>query len=252
MKTLFFLMFFFLQAIATFAQSDRDPTPKEKIAINKAVQVVVPLIQQFADNNWQMMSGGPDAPEDYSVQKKPDVPIGVAPFNGWQFSVKQGSDLWNTLITPYLTKLQTPPADMNNKKAMADYEKLDGEYKNIKDVYVEIIVNEKKLPINPVKNGKDDLKLPGCYYAYKQSSDPNKLVGTDRGLENSYVLAFGNWTNAKVSYYSDVPYYNFHFLRPPGTPYIENMVIIISGNNNRIKYLLQEIDWNKVNRGLTL
>lgn len=251
MKMLFFITFFLLPAITTFGQSDRDPTPQEKIAIDKAVHAVTQVINQFADNNWQLVSGGPDAPEDYSVQKKPDVPIGVALFNDWQFSVKQGSDLWNTRIKPYLTKLQNPPSDMNDQKAMDAYNKMDSEFKNLKDIYVEVHVNDLNLPIKPVKNGKDDLNVPGCYFAYKQSGDPNKLIGTDRELENSYVLALGNWGTAKLTYYSDVPYYNFHFLHMPGTPYIENVVIIISGNNNRIKELLQKIDWNKINAGLT-
>lgn len=245
-----------MPAVATIAQSDRDPTSQEKIAIDKVVNAVVPVINQFADNNWQMASGGPDAPEDYSVQKVPhpnnEVPIGVAPFNDWQFSVKQGSSLWNSLIKPYLDKLQNPPSDiLNDKKAMDEYNSMDIEYKNIKDIYVEVWVNDLNLPVKPVKNGKNDLKIPGCYFAYKQSSDPNKLEGTDRELENSYVLAFGNWGTAKLTYYSDVPYYNFHFLHPPGTPYIENLIMIISGNNNRIKELLQKIDWNKINAGLT-
>lgn len=224
MKSLFILPLLLLPAITTFAQSDRDPTPQEKIAIDKVVHSVVAVINQFADNNWQIAAGGPDAPEDYSVQKVPypnhEVPIGVAPFNDWQFSVQQGSDLWNSLIKPYLDKLQNPPANMNNQKAMDAYNKINLEYKNVKDIYVEVHVNDLSLPVKPVKNGKDDLKVPGCYFAYKQSADPNKLVGTDRELENSYVLAFGNWETAKLTYYSDVPFYNFHFVHPPGTPYI--------------------------------
>jgi hypothetical protein len=73
-------------------------------------------------------------------------------------------------------------------------------------------------------------------------------IGTDRGLEAGCVLAFGNWSTARPS--QDYGDYRFHFIHPYG-PFIENIVIILMGNEQRIKELLQKIDWNEVNNGLS-
>jgi hypothetical protein len=238
-----------LLQLSSFGQSDRAPDSQEKKAIDKAVAAVTSIITRFADTNWEKTGGGPEDPADYAVQKKPNVPIGVAPFDEWHYSVRQGSPLWNSDIKVLLAALLKPP-DPNDKKAMAAYEAADRKFKNEKDLFVEVHVNEKKLPVNPVPSSSINLKIPGCYFAYKQS--PDKLIGTDRNLESSFVLAFGNWGNTRVQHYGNITAYEFHFLHPPSTPYIENIVIILSGNQARIGQLLSTLHWDDINRGLTL
>jgi len=241
---LLLLLFGCIQKVS--AQSSRSPTPQERIVIDKAVNAVVGVINGFSNNDWEITAGGADAPESYSVQRKPWVPIGVAPFNDWTFEIRQGSPLWNSLTKPYLDKIQNTSVDINDKKATDAYLKLGNEFANKKDVIVEVHVNDFGIPMYPQKDGAMDLKIPGCYFAWKQQHD--NLIGTDRNLENSYVLVFGNWANVKSS---GNGFYNFHFTHPPLAPYIENIVIIISGNNERISELLHKTNWNEINNGLT-
>ncbi len=43
----------------------------------------------------------------------------------------------------------------------------------------------------------------------------------------------------------------FHFVHPPQTPFVENMVITISGAEDLIKALLDKTDWIKIANSLT-
>jgi hypothetical protein len=235
-------------SISSSAQSSRPPTPQEKEAIDRAVHAVLPVMQKFMDANWKIVSGGADNPNDYSVADHPDVPLNTAPFNDWEFSVKENSPLWNGQIQPMFEKLMKPPADYNDTAAMAAYLKLSAKYKNLKDIFIEVELNRTGLPVPPDKNSAASLKIPGCYYAFKLSHE--HWIGVDRNLEAGYVLAFGNWGTAKPSHeYGDL---RFHFIHPNGSPFVENMVIILMGNEQRIKEQLSQIDWTKINEGLTL
>ena len=233
---------------SSFAQSNRSPTPQERAVIDKAVHAVLPVMQKFMDTNWKIIAGGADNPDDYSVAVKANLPLNVAPFNDWQFSIKQNSGLWNQRVQPLYEKVMHPPTDYNNEKEMATYNQLAKEYKNLKDVFVEVEVNRPELPVNPDKNNKGNLTIPGCAYAFKLSHD--HWIGTDRNLEAGYALAFGDWSTAKPS--RDYGDYRFHFIHPGNSPFIENIVIIMMGNEERIKELLSKMNWNEVNDGLSL
>lgn len=234
----------------SFAQSNGSPKPLEKQAIDKAVRTITPLIEGFGNENWQKSSGGADSPGDYSVQKKPDVPIGTAPFNDWHFTVKQGSALSDTTITPLLTALQHQPAALTDKKAMDACDSINKRLENTRDIFVEVHLNEKSLPVKSVRKDRGRLNIPGCYFAYKQPS--GKLIGTDRNLQTTYVPAFGNWDNTNLRHYSNIEAYEFHFIHPSSSPYIENIVIILSGNEDCIKQLISSVRWADVHKALTL
>ncbi len=230
------------------AQSNRPPTPQEKAVIDRAVHAVLPAMQQFTDENWTIIRGGANNTGDYSVSTKPQVPINTAPFNDWQFSVKEKSPLWNEKLQPMFEKLMHPPADYNDSKQMEAYKQLSKEYKNLKDIFVEVELNSPYLSVNPGKDNKENLRVPGCAFASRLPH--NHWMGIDRNLETGYVLAFGNWSTAKPSQgYDD---YRFHFIHPNNSPFIENIIIIIMGNEQRIKELLSKIDWSQLNNGLSL
>lgn len=229
-----------------YAQSDRTPTPAERAAIDRVVHAVMPVVQAFANDNWELEDGGPDEPEDYVVQKHPDVVMGVAPFSDLKFSVKQGSTLWDTQVKPLLEKIENPANTPHNEKEAEAYDKLLAEFQNLSTITIEIHVNQKNINVNPVKGGKGDLKIPGCYFSYRTATDPNDSQTTN------YVLAFGNWKNAKLKYYSNAPSYEFSFMHAKGSPFIENIVIIMKGNEKHIQETLKEVDWTKINKGLTL
>ena len=87
-----------LMAKFTMAQSDRGPTPQEKKAIIKVINVVAPIINGFQNKDWHLWQGGPDEPEYFSVQKNPDVVMGVAPFNDWNFTLTESSVEYNKIV----------------------------------------------------------------------------------------------------------------------------------------------------------
>lgn len=233
--------------VGSYSQSNRDPTPAERVVINKVVNTVSQVIDRFSDKNWVKTRGGGMDQQNYSVQEHPDVAMGVAPFDDWQFDVVENSPLWNSTIKPSMDKLANIPADLTDKKTMDEYLKLGNDLKNLQHIYVEVHVNEKNLPIKPAQGSAIDLKVPGCYFSYKQSL--NNTVGTNLNPENSYVFAFGNWGNAK--YDANLEVYQFHFGHPPGTAFIENLVIIVSGNNEAIQRMIKSEKFMMINEGLT-
>ena len=247
-KSLLLLIFPSLTFFHVSAQNDRSANDAEKAVINKAVNIIAPIIDGFQNDTWQKDEGGTDAPEDYSVQAHPDNPIRVAPFNDWHFTIRPGSDFYNKNIKAYYDKMNGGSLDANDSKAMEQLVKEGQKVKDMSNIYVEVHVNDINIPVRPLKNNSLDLKIPGCYFSYKQSAD--KLIGTDRNAPDSYVLVFGNWSTASArAAYGD---YGFKFTHPKSSPFIENIVIIISGNNDRIKELLKETNWQKVNEGLSL
>ena len=231
----------------TKAQSDRDPTPPEKKVIVKVINVVAPIINGFQNKDWQITKGGADEPEYFSVQRYPDVVMGVAPFNDWNFTLTQGSDKYNKIVKPFLDKMQTNPPDVSNQKAVDKYNEEIAKMELLSNVNVEVHVNEKNLPLKP-PNGVVDLKIPGTFFSYKEPTNGEKSIAGIDHCQNSYVLAFGNWGTAKLK--SDN--YQFHFTHPLATPYIENIVIIIYGAPDRVQEILHNTDWKKINEGLTL
>ena len=226
------------------AQSDRSPTPAEANVILKAVNAVVPVIDGFQNKDWQKMTGGAEEPRYYSVQKYPDVVMGVAPFKDWNFTIPDGSDRYNKIVKPYMDKMETTPA--RNDKEMKEYDKEGDSITEMINVYVQVHVNQKNLPLKPPQ-GAVDLKIPGTFFAYKESATGYKTIGGGNRGNSSYVLAFGNWGTSKLSYNN----YQFHFVHPLGTPYIENIVILIYGASDKVQEILNNTDWKKINDGLT-
>jgi len=248
MKPFLFSLILSLTGFSVFAQTLRDPTPAEKAALNKVVQAVMPVLQPFDNDDWILTDGGADNPEDYSVQIKPDVVMGAAPFSDMTYTLRQESPLWIKEVKPLMDRLTDPANAPHNETEGAAYDKLSNEVEAKSEVIIKIHVNEKNLDVKPIKGSKEDLKIPGCYFSFKPTKDP----GTNQDLTNEYVLAFGNWKTFKERDYSGTPYYEFSFTNPNGSPYIENIVIILKGNIERIKEMIKKIDWNKINQGLTL
>ncbi len=244
LSQLFFSSFIFCYASA---QNDRPANEAETIVINKAVNIIVPMIDRFQNDTWQKESGGADAPQYYSVQRHPNIPINTGPFNDWHFTIRQGSNFYNKNIKAYYDKVNNVTLDASDTKAMEQLVKEGQKIKDISNLYVEVHVNEVVIPVKPLKNSAADLKIPGCYFAYKQPAD--KLIGRDENTPASYVLIFGNWSTATTP--ADRQDYQFKFIHPKGTPFIENIVIIISGSSDRINEILKTTDWQKVNDGLT-
>jgi hypothetical protein len=239
-----FILFVCLAATA-HAQSNRSPNTAELAAIKKAQDIVTPFINSFENDNWEKKDGGVVEEEYLSVQEKPDVVMGIAPFNDWHFFVRMNSPYFDAHIKPLydqITTLTATYSESNTQKAV----EIGKQLKKLTDIYVEVFVNLKNLPDRIQKGSTNDLNIPGTAYAYKET--PDKTIGTQIEGINSYVLAFGDWSTAVLN--KNYGAYDFKFLHKNGTPYIENIVIRISGNDERIHELFQ-LDWNKINDALT-
>lgn len=242
---LFLLFFCFVQF--TSAQNSRSATTEETKVILKEINIVAPIIKGFENNDWQSDYEATD-PQYFSVQIDPDVVMGTSSYVGGHFTVRNGSDRYNKLIKPYSDSITNNPPDVNNQKQMDEHTKEGAKIEEMINFYVEVEVNAKNLPVKPAKGSKSDLKIPGVYFAYKESNDDDKtLHNVDHG-KSAYVLAFGNWSTAKFEDQN----YQFHFNHPLGTPYIENIVILIYGAPDKVQDVLHNTDWKKINEGLTL
>lgn len=84
------------------------------------------------------------------------------------------------------------------------------------------------------------------------SFKPTKNIITHEYLTNEYVLAFDNWKIFKMRNYKDNLFYEFSFTHQKGSLYIENMAIILSGNNERIEEMWHKTDLSLINKGQSL
>jgi hypothetical protein len=240
------LILFACLAVTAQAQSNRSPNTVELAAIKKAQHVVEPFINSFENDNWEKKDGGSVEEEYLSVQDNPDVVMGIAPFNDWHFIVKENSPYFNASIKPLQDKIISLTSAGYSESNVQQEVALGKQLKKLRDIYVEVFVNLKNLPEKIQKGSKSDLNIAGAAYAYKETE--NKTIGTQRESISSYVLAFGDWSTAVLN--KNYGAYDFKFLHKNGTPYIENIVIRVSGNDERIHELLQ-LDWNKINEALT-
>src|SRR6185312_6534425 len=245
-KIILLFLLFFCIAQFTRAQSSRSATPEETKVILKEINVVSPIISSFENDDWQS-DYEPTDPQYFSVQTHPDVVMGTASYVGGHFTLRNGSDRYNKIAKPYLDSITNNPPDANNQKQIDEYAKEGAKVQEMMNFYVEVEVNKKNLPVKPAEGGINDLKIPGVFFAYKEPPGDKQLHMVDHG-KSSYVLAFGNWGNAKFQDEN----YQFHFTHPLGTPYIENIVILIYGAPDKVQEVLQNTDWKKINEGLTL
>lgn len=233
-------------------QTLRNPTPAEKAAIDKFVHAVEPLVKPYADSNWEFKDGGPEDPDNYSVQVKPDVVMGVAPFTDYEFDMIQGTALWNKEMKPIMDSVMNLSSYGFSPEEMGlANDRLAERSDNTSIVYVSIIPNTGGLSLNPLKGNKRDLKIPGCYYSYFLSDDNDGLAdGLHGDQKYRFVLVFGDWSGTKLTN-TDPNFYRFPFKHPNNSPFIENAIIVLCGNKERIKELVKQTNWKKVNAGLT-
>jgi hypothetical protein len=246
-RSKFLLLSFLFSLLGGLAsgQTYRAANNAETAAINKAAHIIVPLIDGCANNDWEKLEGGSMAPEYYAVRRDPETVMATQPFDVWHFSIKSGSDYYNKNIKAYYDKLSDGSLDANDSKAMEQATKEGEKINGMINLYVEVMVNGINIPFNPAKREGIDLKIPGCFFAWKQKPD-NNFRGANYNTPESYVLAFGSWGNAR---YADRNY-QFTFSHPKGAPVIENVIIVISGSKERIQQLFRSINWNKVNEVL--
>ena len=128
---------------------------------------------------------------------------------------------------------------MNNDSITAIGDKV----KSLSQLTVYLYINRAQLDFHP--DPQNDFKIPGAAFAQKI---PGQYLNSEKGY--SYYIGIGHWGNARWD--ENHGWVTFQFLHPKHTPFIENMVLVFFGAEDRVKELLSTADWKLLNDSLTL
>jgi hypothetical protein len=212
----------------------RPPTPAEQQTLQKYEAVINKILDQFQGDDWDE-NVDYSVGDDVSVGANPGCPLDVDQMFQRTYHVRNGSERWNRVVMPQMEKLQSE-SDMSKKMAIGKA------LQALTSVEVEVHFNSAVSIDAPPPGSKGYFQVPGAAMAYHATTNP-----FNHG--SAYVLLFGNWQGLKWD--ADNSAYHFHYAHPQNTPFIENVVIQIYGADDRIQELLNKIDWNSVNAGIT-
>jgi hypothetical protein len=203
----------------------RAPTAEERAILTNYVKVLHTILDQIPDENWVLNEHHFfDVDDQAEVSNDPDVPLDINESMTREYIIRPGSPLEAQRIKelePLVAKFQANPADPANSIAL---QKADRPTRIAVNVHFNRLGNPLDSPAN--------LKIAGPTAAYKSTGSHG---------EESVVLVYGNWKAGS----------RFHFRRPGRYPAIENIVIDMTGDPDRIEHLLQSVDWKSVNTALT-
>jgi hypothetical protein len=211
----------------------RKPTTAEQAAIDKYVTTMNKVLDQFRGPDW-------NEHVDQNIENPMLNTVDDRPFDLDQvlqrtYDVKPDSKRFLTLIKPRQEKIA------QEKDASArDLQRAQME--DLSHLQVEVHCNLLVVPMITGPDPRHDPKVPGATFVHKDRNNPF-------GHGVAYVLFFSNGRAGRWEEVNDV-YRNF-FIHPPNTPYIENLEVRIYGPEDRIKELLQKINWKQVNAALT-
>jgi len=259
-KTSFvFLSLLLFLANSISAQSLREPNAIEKKVFDKAIPIIVSVLDKCGNNNWTLdqnwYDGNPLVPVNYNDKGSIDINQNFER----DYVVNQGSKRFNEIILPIYKKSQVlqdkvvariKKYESNpSAKAEKEYGKKDSlmdslnavnnKLQELNELHVYAYINNLYIKGRPVKG----LSVPGAAMVTK----------LNRGhfapdFFKSYYIAFGNWKSAKWSTGQKAYYYKF---KNTPKPSIQNIVIIMTGAQDRMKELMNKIDWSVLNKALT-
>ncbi len=204
-----------------------------KKVLDKAVSAIVYTLDQFNSNDWDKINDYYN--NDISLNEKPNDPIDINCNFERQYRVRNNSDRYNDKIRPLVEKIKAATQQTDYQTALD----VGKQYKALSNFTVYAYINRNNASVTDT--GVTRITVNGVPLAYHTNQ------GYYDNFTNSYWLLFGNWTTAKPGQYG----LNFHFNHPNKTPYIENIVIISEGADDRIKELLKTVNWSEVQNGLT-
>ncbi len=232
------------------AQSLKEPTPVEKKFLAKPIKIIQSVLDQFGNNDWSMDS------DDYN--NDPVVPIndnGTGPINidsdfERVYKVRENSKRYNTLLKPLFEKekiLSAKFAQMSQIEMSKDnptYDSLIAIGNQLSELYeidAYAYINDNYIEGRPIN--EHDINVRGASMVTKL----NRGYFADENW-TSYFLAFGNWKNIKLNKEFNCYYYKFKNTK---TSSIQNIVIVLTGAPDRMKELMNKIDWVVLNKALT-
>ncbi len=244
------------------AQSLKEVSPAEKKILEKPVFIIQGLLDRFGNNDWG--EGNTDN-SDYQLL----VPIdynGVGPIPLSQnferiYKVQGNSKRFNTIIMPLNNKLQEL-----NSKYQEEYQAIQSKSAKEQEEFMSKS-NPTMDSLTSIGNKAEELNeidvyayINDDYIEGKPINDPDINVrGADmvtklnhgyyqKDYWTTYYLAFGNWKSIKMDKEFKCYYYKF---KKTKTASIQNIVIVLTGAPDRMKELMNKIDWSVLNKALT-
>ena len=261
-KTTFVFLSLMLLSNIISAQSLKEASPAEKKILKKPVSVIQSLLDQFGNNNW----GESDTDtRDYDLL----VPInynGIGPIPLNEdferiYIVQENSERFNTLLKPMNLKLQAlyskfgkESQDVQSKslKEQEDFSKkpnptldsitaIGNKMEKLNEVDVYAYINDDYIDGNPIND--PGINVRGADMVTKQNRGYYQ-----KDYWTTYYMAFGNWKGIKKDKEFKCYYYKF---KKTKTSSIQNIVIVLTGAPDRMKELMNKIDWSVLNNALT-
>lgn len=219
------------------AQSRRDPTPEEKGVMLKALGALDHIMTPFLGaHDMEASPSSGTLGEDLSVPI--DGRIGTA--YTWDSSVKKDSDRYNAHVKPLVDQI----IQLTQNGQYEQVKALRQEMTRWNHLSISVELNSEALGLGSAPARNTTLSLSGVDRAFVIAEDD--YAPDNKG---NRVLAFGNWKTAEHDAKNAAE--RFHFVHPPQTPFIENMVVIISGAEDLTRELLEKTDWTQVTASLS-
>jgi hypothetical protein len=254
-KLSFIISCIMIYSTYSFGQSVREPNAAEKKVFDKTIPIIVSVLDRFGNNDWTLdqdwYNGDPLVPTDYDDKG----PIGIDQNFERDYVVKQDSKRFNEIIKPLYDKTQVLSDKLVAK--MKEYEKnppknnemekdplsdsldaLNNKLQELNELHVYAYINRANISGRPAT----DVQVKGNAMVTK----------TDEGYMandyfKSYYIAFGDWKSSKWN--ADDNLYDFKF-KNTKTPSIQNIVIIMTGARDRMKELMNKLDWSVLNKAI--
>ena len=237
-------------AVNVAAQSRRPPTPAETTVLARFLDTMKPILDRFVDANWQVKENGfPADPSRFSISIKAGVPLDDCFGGDRTWSVTEGSPRFNSRLKPLYDRARSlSDALVAKYKAGQD---ATAEAKGLERLH-EAITSASEVTIEVCANS------PIVEAAALHSSEPSLASGVVArrvdgacgvDVPNCYILVFGDWSTARLNAADKL--YDFHFVHPAASPYLEDIVIKLHGADDRIQEMLKAVDWRRVDDALT-
>ena len=259
LKTFPALALVLLFVYSTSAQSVKEPSPAEKKLLNRVIPIIQSVLDQFGNKDWALDGDWYNDDPLVPVSDNGTGPIGLDQNFERDYKVTENSDRFNNIIMPLYKKSEQLTDRMvaglkkfeNDTSANAgkEYGKksplsdslnaLNNKLEELSELHVYAYINNLYVAGRPVK----DIDIPGAAMVTK----------LNRGhfapdFFKSYYIAFGNWKSAKWSDSQKV--YYFKFKDTPKSS-VQNIVIVMTGAQDRMKELMNKIDWSVLNKALS-
>jgi hypothetical protein len=220
----------------------QTPDAAQKAAIDKVTYAVRTVFNKLNNADWVLR-------DDYYVpnmvisSQQPGAPFGVNNNYGRVYVLKEGSPTYQKIIQPLL----------DHKNALAAAKQYDSLSVIDKRIGVlsrfEVHANINMANVDMHQSSKSGIyqALPAKGYTYGCRSSASNQPGAGRTY---YYLLFGNWDTAQCA--SPGHMVSFKFKHAVNTPFIENIDIQIIGDNEVVKNLVNNADWNIIKGSLTI